>query len=169
MADEQGRRKAPVHVEARPDGSWAVIREGNKKASGVHSTRERAEKQARSIADKDGSEVYVHDRQDTVREHDSYEGITAQRHEEVLGEEVASVLATRPDTGAVERQAAYRGDESEAWTVRVGTYPTTEESLPGGRTDPVGGGPAESESYEEMSAEEFEGRYPELWKKIKPS
>lgn len=44
-ADEHNRREAPVHVEPRSDGSWAVIREGNKKASGVHSTRERAEKQ----------------------------------------------------------------------------------------------------------------------------
>ena len=169
MSDEQSRRKAPVHVEPRPDGRWAVNREGSKKASGVHSTRERAEKQARSIADKDGSEVYVHDRRDAVREHDSYGTMTAQTHEEVLGEEVVSVLVIRPDTGAVERQAAYRDGEGESRTVRVETYPTTEEILPGGRTDPVGRGPAESETYEEFSGEELERSYPELWAKVKPS
>ncbi len=169
MADEQSPRKAPVHVEPRPDGTWAVVREGNKKASGVHSTRERAEKQARSIANKDGSEVYVHDRQDTVREHDSYDKMTAQTHQEVLGEEVGSVLVTRPDTGAVERQAAYHNGASETWTVRVETYPTTEGSLPGGRADPVGRGPAESETYEVLSEEELKRRYPELWEKIESS
>ncbi len=167
MSNEQSRRKAPVHVEPRPDGSWAVVREGNKKASGVHSTRERAEKQARSIADKDGSEVYVHDRQGRVRAHDSYDTMTAQTHEKALGEEVGSILVTRADTGAVERQAAYGGGEGVTWTVRVNTYPTIEESLPGGRTDPVGRGPAESESYEELSAEELKKRYPDLWKKIR--
>jgi hypothetical protein len=87
-----------------------VIREGNKKASAVHPTREQAVKHARSMASKSGSEVYVHDREGAIREHDSY-GAAAETHEEALGREVASVLLTRPDTGAVERQIAYRDEE----------------------------------------------------------
>ena len=154
-----------MHVEPRPDGRWAVIREGNKKASAAHPTREQAEKHARSMAAKSGSEVYVHDRQGTVREHDSY-GAPAQEHEEIHGREVASILLTRSDTGAVQRQVAYH-DDGATWTVRVQTYPTTEESSPGGRPDPIGRTSAESERYEELSLEQLKRRYPQLWEKIK--
>jgi hypothetical protein len=165
VTNERLRRKRPVHVEPRPDGRWAVIREGNKKASAVHPTREQAEKHARSMAAKSGSEVYVHDRQGTVREHDSY-GAPAQKHEEIHGREVASILLTRPDTGAVQRQVAYHEDETGTWTVRVQTYPTTEESRPGGRPDPIGRTSAESERYEELTRDELKRRYPQLWEKI---
>jgi hypothetical protein len=64
-------RKRPVHVEPRPDSRWAVIREGNEKASTVHPTREQAEKHARSMAAESGSELYVHDRRGAIREHES--------------------------------------------------------------------------------------------------
>jgi Uncharacterized protein conserved in bacteria (DUF2188) len=168
MTDQKVRRKRPVHVEHRPDGRWAVVREGNKKASAVHPTREQAVKHARSMASKSGSEVYVHDRQGGIREHDSYSAV-AETHEEALGREVASVLLTRPDTGAVERQVAYRDDEGETFIVRVESYPPTEESRPGGRTDPVGRAPAESETYERLDPKEVRRRYPELWEKISHS
>jgi len=165
MTDQKVRRKRPVHVERRPDGRWAVVREGNKKASAVHPTREQAVKHARSMASKSGSEVYVHDREGAVREHDSY-GAAAETHEEALGREVASVLLTRPDTWAVERQIAYRDGEGETFIVRIESYPPTEESRPGGRTDPVGRAPAESETYERLDRKEVRRRYPELWEKI---
>ncbi len=165
MTDRKVRRKRPVHVERRPDGRWVVLREGNKKVSAVHPTREQAVKHARSMASKSGSEVYVHDRQGGVREHDSY-GAAAETHEEALGREVARVLLTRPDTGAVERQIAYRDGEGETFIVRVESYPPTEESRPVGRTDPVGRAPAESETYERLDSKEVRRRYPELWEKI---
>ena len=163
MTDQKVRRKRPVHVERRPDGRWAVVREGNKKASAVHPTREQAVKHARSMASKSGSEVYVHDRQGGVREHDSY-GAAAETHKEDLGREIAGVLLTRSDTGAVERRIAF-GD-GETFIVRVESYPPTEESRPGGRTDPVGRAPAESETYELLDRKEVRRRYPELWEKI---
>jgi hypothetical protein len=166
VTNQRLRRKRPVHVEPRPDGRWAVIREGNKKASAVHPTRERAEKHARSMAANSGSEVYVHDRRGAIREHDSYEAMTNE-HEEIHGREVAHVLLTRPDTGAVQRQVAYHDDETGTWTVRVQTYPTTEESRPGGRPDPVGRTWAESERYEELSLDELGRRYPQLLEKIR--
>jgi hypothetical protein len=165
VTDRKVRRKRPVHVERRPDGRWVVLREGNKKVSAVHPTREQAVKHARSMASKSGSEVYVHDRQGGVREHDSY-GAAAETHEEALGREVARVLLTRPDTGAVERQIAYRDGEGETFIVRVESYPPTEESRPVGRTDPVGRAPAESETYERLDSKEVRRRYPELWEKI---
>jgi hypothetical protein len=64
-----------------------------------------------------------------------------------------------------ERQIAYRDGEDETFIVRVESYPPTEESRPGGRTDPVGRAPAESETYERLDRKEVRRRYPELWEK----
>ena len=64
-------RKSPVHVVWRGD-KWAVIREGNKKASSVHDSREQAEKRGRSLAHNSGAEFFLHDEQDRVRERESH-------------------------------------------------------------------------------------------------
>src|ERR687890_981127 len=74
VTNEWLRRKRPVHVEPRPDGRWAVIREGNKKASAVHPTREQAEKHATSMAARSGSEIYVHDRRRWIAENYTSQG-----------------------------------------------------------------------------------------------
>ncbi len=49
----------PVHVVRRAD-EWVVLREGNKKPSSVHSTREQAEKRGRADAEKDKVEFFIH-------------------------------------------------------------------------------------------------------------
>jgi len=67
----KGSKKPGVHVTPRPDG-WAVIREGNKKASSVLPNQEQAEKKGRNIARKDKTEFYLHNKQGQVRERDSY-------------------------------------------------------------------------------------------------
>jgi uncharacterized protein DUF2188 len=64
-------RKSPVHVVRRGD-KWAVIREGNKKASSVHDSREQAEKRGRSLAHNSGAEFFLHDEQHRVRERESH-------------------------------------------------------------------------------------------------
>lgn len=64
-------RKKPVHVTPREDG-WAVIREGNKRASSVHSTQKEAEKTGRQAARKDQTEFFLHNRQGEIRQRDSY-------------------------------------------------------------------------------------------------
>jgi hypothetical protein len=64
-------KKKPVHVTPRDDG-WAVMREGNQRASSVHSTQKEAEKAGRQAARKDQTEFYLHNRQGKVRERDSY-------------------------------------------------------------------------------------------------
>lgn len=64
-------RRSSVHVLRRGD-KWAVIREGNKKASSVHDTREQAEKRGRSLAHKSGAEFFLYDEQDRVRERESH-------------------------------------------------------------------------------------------------
>ena len=63
--------KKPVHVTPREDG-WAVIREGNQRASSVHPTQKEAERAGRQAARKDHTEFLLHNRQGEIRERDSY-------------------------------------------------------------------------------------------------
>jgi len=63
--------KQPIHVTPREDG-WAVIREGNKRASCVHSTQREAEQKGRQTARNDKTEFFLHDRQGKIRERDSF-------------------------------------------------------------------------------------------------
>ncbi len=166
MVGEEGYRKAPVHVGPRSHGGWAVIREGNKKASAVHPPREQAEKHARSMASKDGSEVYVHQGQDEIREHSSYD-MTVQTHEGARGEEGSERPAdparhrcrpapSRPPRRREEKRHRAGGD-----------LPDHRRELPWRQDgDPIGRVPAESDTYEELSREEVKGRYPELWEKM---
>jgi hypothetical protein len=64
-------KKKPVHVTPRDDG-WAVMREGNQRASSVHPTQKEAEKAARQAARKDHTEFFLHNRLGRIRERDSY-------------------------------------------------------------------------------------------------
>jgi Uncharacterized protein conserved in bacteria (DUF2188) len=64
-------KKKPVHVTPREDG-WAVIREGNERASSVHRTQKEAEKKGRQTARNDKTEFYLHNRKGAIRERDSY-------------------------------------------------------------------------------------------------
>ncbi len=64
-------KKKPVHVTPRDDG-WAVMREGNQRASSVHPTQKEAEKVGRQAARKDRTEFVLHNRQGEIRQRDSY-------------------------------------------------------------------------------------------------
>lgn len=64
---------ADQHVVPHPDG-WAVKGEGNKRASSVQDTQEQAIRDARKIAENQGSEVVIHRRNGQIRDSDSYGG-----------------------------------------------------------------------------------------------
>ena len=81
------------------------------------------------------------------------------------GQEIGKVLVTCPDTGSVQQQVAYYDSDRQTWTVQVSTYPPIEQSAPG-RSDPIGRAPMESETYDELSQDDMERRYPELWEKV---
>ena len=68
MASEGSSKNPPIHVVRREDNTWAVYREGNKKVSSVHATREQAEDRGRSLAHKSGAEFFVHDEEGRVDE-----------------------------------------------------------------------------------------------------
>jgi hypothetical protein len=58
-------------------GGWAVFRSGASRASRVFETRYAAVTYARGLARKEGSVLYVHDRDGTVRHRDSYASVPA--------------------------------------------------------------------------------------------
>jgi len=63
--------KAPVHVEPREDG-WAVIREGNERATSRHPTQAKAAKEGRKIARRDETKFFLHAQDGRIREHSNY-------------------------------------------------------------------------------------------------
>ncbi|MFF0876701.1 DUF2188 domain-containing protein [Micromonospora aurantiaca (nom. illeg.)] len=61
----------PVHVVPR-DGEWAVVREGNQRASSLHPTQAEAERVGRPAARADQAEFYLHGTDGRIRKRDSY-------------------------------------------------------------------------------------------------
>ena len=59
------------HVVPR-DGSWAVVGEGNSRATTIERTQERAIEKAREIARNQGGEIFIHGRRGQIRERDSH-------------------------------------------------------------------------------------------------
>jgi hypothetical protein len=64
-------KKKPIHVTPREDG-WAVMREGNQRASSVHRTQREAEQKGRQTARQDKTEFFLHNRHGEIRQRDSY-------------------------------------------------------------------------------------------------
>lgn len=63
---------ANKHVVPRPNGEWAVRNSGASKATKVFGTQADAIKFGRNAARRDGVEFYVHRKDGTIRERDSY-------------------------------------------------------------------------------------------------
>jgi hypothetical protein len=64
--------KKNIHITHRKDKTWAVIAEGNKRASSVHQTQGAAIKAGTPIAKSNRSELVIHDRKNRIRDKDSY-------------------------------------------------------------------------------------------------
>jgi hypothetical protein len=64
-------KKRGVHVTPRGN-KWAVIREGNQRATSLHDTQKQAETKGRETARRDKTEFYLHNQQGEIRERDSY-------------------------------------------------------------------------------------------------
>ncbi len=61
-----------IHVTHRSDGSWAVKGESDKRASGLFDTQREAIQAGREIAQNNRSELFIHDRENKIRDRDSY-------------------------------------------------------------------------------------------------
>ena len=65
-------KTAAITVEPRPDGRWAVQRDGTKRASSLHNTQKQAETAARSFAKREEVELVVKGRDGGVQRRDSF-------------------------------------------------------------------------------------------------
>lgn len=61
-----------IHVTHRKDGSWAVIGERDSRASGLYDTQGAAVDAGRDIARNNRSELVIHDRDNKIRDKDSF-------------------------------------------------------------------------------------------------
>ena len=64
--------KNDQHVVPNPKGGWSVLRSGAARATRVFDNKEDAVGFARRLAKKDSAEFYVHRRDGTIQERDSY-------------------------------------------------------------------------------------------------
>jgi len=66
----------PVHVVPRGEGDrhWAVRREGAKRASSLHATKEEAVRQATVTAKRERTELEIHNQDGKIAERNSYGG-----------------------------------------------------------------------------------------------
>lgn len=61
-----------IHVTHRADNSWAVIGAKDSRASSLHKTQAEAIQIARGIAMNNQSELVIHDRNNRIRDKDSF-------------------------------------------------------------------------------------------------
>ena len=64
--------KKNIHVTHRQNGDWAVIGEGDERASSLHATQSAAIEIARDLAQRNRSELVIHGRQNLIRDTDSF-------------------------------------------------------------------------------------------------
>ena len=64
--------KSNIAVEPRPDGRWAVQRNGTKRASSLHDTQRQAERAARQTAKRQRLELVVKGRDGAIQRRDSF-------------------------------------------------------------------------------------------------
>jgi hypothetical protein len=64
--------KKNIHITHRADGSWAVIGEGDARASSLHDTQRDAIDTGRQIAMNNEAELVIHDRANRIRDKDSF-------------------------------------------------------------------------------------------------
>ena len=76
-------QKPAVHIELRGDG-WAVVREGNKRATSTHLTQSEAAENGRDLARRDRTEFFLHGQDGQIREHRDYREGQAPEEEGIV-------------------------------------------------------------------------------------
>lgn len=64
--------KKSQHVVPSPNGGWSVRKTGASRASKVFDTQSEAVGYGKALAKKEKSELYIHRRDGTIRQRDSY-------------------------------------------------------------------------------------------------
>ena len=145
-------QKSAVHIELRGE-MWAVVREGNKRATSTHPTQSEAAEKGRDLARRDKSEFFLHAQDGQIREHRDYREEQSSGDEDIVGtvsETVSDAVGTVTDvvggtTGAVTQTAGGARQESE-------TAPARDEDEDDRVTDAASGSesPGQGSGVEEM-------------------
>ena len=85
-------QKPAVHIELRGEG-WAVVREGNKRATSTHPTQSEAAEIGRELARRDRTEFFLHGQDGRIREHRDYSGGQSPADEGIV-ETVSDAVGT---------------------------------------------------------------------------
>ena len=148
-------KKPPVHVVARVDG-WAVVREGNDRATSVRQTQAEAAREGRDIARRHETGFLLHGKDGRIREHNDYgsgqhpqEGAsTGQATEDFApGTQALGEPATNEEGQTVQRTTDEHGGIVETAFDEEGDV--VEENFVGSVADLPG-----AEGYEETTEEE---------------
>jgi uncharacterized protein (TIGR02271 family) len=101
-------QRPAVHIEHRGEG-WAVVREGNKRATSTHPTQSEAAESGRDLARRDRSEFFLHAQDGQIREHRDYREGQPSADEGIVdkvSETVGTVTDAVGGTTGVAAQAA---------------------------------------------------------------
>src|SRR5215204_6441479 len=110
-------QKPAVHVEFRGEG-WAVVREGNKRATSTHPTQSEAAESGRDLARRDKSEFFLHAQDGQIREHRDYREGQPSADEGIV-DKVSETIGTVTDvvggtTGVAAQAAGGASQETES-------------------------------------------------------
>ena len=109
-------QKPAVHIEFRGEG-WAVMREGNKRATSTHTTQSEAAESGKDLARRDRTEFFLHAQDGQIREHRDY-----RERQPSAGEGIVDTLSDTVGTltgvvggttGAVAQAAGGANQEAE--------------------------------------------------------
>jgi len=97
-------KEPAVHIEPRGEG-WAVVREGNTRATSVHPTQSEAAEVGRDLAREDRTEFFLHGQDGQVREHRDYGEGEAPEDQGIVEKVSETVTDLVGDTTGVASQA----------------------------------------------------------------
>jgi uncharacterized protein (TIGR02271 family) len=106
-------QKPAVHIQLR-DGAWAVVREGNKRATSTHPTQAEAAEIGRDLARRDGTEFFLHGQDGQIREHRDYREEPSSADEGILDTALGTVGTVTDAADGISSAAAQALDAGEA-------------------------------------------------------
>ncbi len=136
----------PVHVLSR-NGSWAVVREGNDRASSVHPTQAEAAKAGREIARKDGAEFLLHAKDGRIRDRSDYGAAPGQPQKKPDGPVTEATRATGRAVGPASESVVGAIEGPGPATTGVGRDSGTSHEEGTDDTEEVVGGLVYEERY----------------------
>jgi uncharacterized protein (TIGR02271 family) len=140
-------KKPSVHVLQRDEG-WAVVREGNERATSVHPTQAEAAKAGREIARKDKTAFVLHAKDGRIRDRSDYGEDPSPHTEEPEG----------PVAGTVSEAARVTGDVVRRASGNVGgTVGNLGQAIQGATGDEASSGT--TDETEEVASLSYEERY----------